>query len=147
MAHNHQVAGSNPAPATKKMSSSYDGDFFLVMRLVPTYGRRVAGENCQWQFARKPSDGNWFANREVSGSRNVTESCPRNQEKILSLVFRIFSLSRSQDPVLRLFATGKNSRRSAKRVKQKKHEVFSFANERRTRRLQATGISCPEIIM
>ena len=33
----------------------------------------VQGENCRWQFARKPSDGNWFANREVSGSRNVTE--------------------------------------------------------------------------
>ena len=32
------------------------------------------------QFARKPSDGNWFANREVSGSRNVTKSlrCPAN---------------------------------------------------------------------
>ena len=29
MAHNHQVAGSNPAPATKKESSSKDGDFFL----------------------------------------------------------------------------------------------------------------------
>jgi len=28
----------------------------------------VWGENCQWQFARKHSDGNWVANREFLGS-------------------------------------------------------------------------------
>jgi hypothetical protein len=31
------------------------------------------------QFARKPSDGNWFASREVSGSLKVTESLHPSQ--------------------------------------------------------------------
>ncbi len=34
----------------------------------------VWGENCRWQFGNEPSDENWFFNREVRGSRNVTES-------------------------------------------------------------------------
>ena len=35
------------------------------------HGWREAGENCQWQFARKSSDVSCAYNREVSGSRNV----------------------------------------------------------------------------
>lgn len=33
VAHNHEVAGSSPAPATKKNDSSPDGSFFLVNEL------------------------------------------------------------------------------------------------------------------
>ena len=33
VAHNHKVAGSSPAPATKIKSSSKDGVFILVQRL------------------------------------------------------------------------------------------------------------------
>ena len=33
VAHNHKVAGSSPAPATKKNGSPKGGPFFLVMKL------------------------------------------------------------------------------------------------------------------
>ncbi len=36
--------------------------------------KRFGGENCQWQFARRLSDANWFRNREIAGSQDVTES-------------------------------------------------------------------------
>lgn len=32
----------------------------------------VGSEDCQWQFARELSDGNWLANREIPGSPKVT---------------------------------------------------------------------------
>jgi hypothetical protein len=47
------------------------------------------GEKCQWHFARKSSDGNWFANREVSGSRNVTR-IPHPQPRKIHLCCRWF---------------------------------------------------------
>ncbi len=52
--------------------------------------RTRKGEKCQWHFARRSSDGNWFANREVAGSRNVTESLPLRHIKMTIRVIVIF---------------------------------------------------------
>ena len=54
---------------------------YSVRRPTP----KVVGEDCRWQSARKPSDGNYVANREVSGSQNVTEPHHSPQENSLGL--------------------------------------------------------------
>ncbi len=51
VAHNHEVAGSSPAPATKINDSSKDGSFFLVLGIrFESATLEVAGINVQWAF-------------------------------------------------------------------------------------------------
>jgi hypothetical protein len=62
--------------------------FFIIEFWDSNFWPEVEGANCQWQFASKPSDGNYVAFVQVSGSRNVTES-PSAHHKI-SRESRIF---------------------------------------------------------
>ena len=64
--------GSSPFIRTKQIVQLLLGFLFGWISLEPNHMRE--GENSLGLFARKSSDGNWFANREVSGSQDATKS-------------------------------------------------------------------------
>ncbi len=45
------------------------------------------GENCQWQFARRLSDAGYDRNREIAGSRNVTDSLAETNQTVYNLSY------------------------------------------------------------
>jgi hypothetical protein len=80
VAHNHKVAGSSPAPATKISARLMTGIFLGRSLIRNCDAKKVVGENCQWQFAREPSPDSYAVLAEVLGPQNVGESCPRYQD-------------------------------------------------------------------
>ena len=77
VAHNHKVAGSSPAPATKKNDSSSDGSFFFVgVRFKSATLEKVAGEKCRCHFARELFRVELVRRMKILGPQNVGESCP-----------------------------------------------------------------------
>ena len=72
LAHNQKVAGSSPAPATKKNTSPKGGVFFLYCR-IENATLKVGGETRQWRVARKPSFADLFAKEYVLEQRDLSE--------------------------------------------------------------------------
>ncbi len=81
MAHNHEVAGSSPAPATKKRIPACLGFFSWSMVVL----LKLRPNRSQVRNASGISQGSPLLKlcfKDVAtGSRNVTESCPRYQDK------------------------------------------------------------------
>ena len=81
MAHNHKVAGSSPAPATKLRSLSKDRVFNLVMEQDSVLRRlhRSQVKNASGILQGNLSDFDCNQSMKVAGPQNVGESCPRYQ--------------------------------------------------------------------
>ena len=62
VAHNHEVLGSSPSPATKEKALSQDRAFSLVTGIsTDQVSLEVLGETCQWHVGNRLSDENLFS--------------------------------------------------------------------------------------
>ena len=70
VAHNHEVPGSSPGPATMKNVSTYVGIFFIIEAMILIWDRaEVEGEQCWEHCARKLSGCNLLHTMKFRGRR------------------------------------------------------------------------------
>lgn len=80
VAHNHKVAGSSPAPATKKKVSSEGWGFFLVPGQAPNLRLEFSPRKYESRTVRRSEQTRRSLLRAfVSGEGQRPLSCPRNQ--------------------------------------------------------------------
>ena len=76
-----EVEGLSPFTPTIEIRPSSRWSYFYVEIEPKPSTSEGEGENRQWRFARRLSDGSYDSNREIAGSRDVTESFHPDQIK------------------------------------------------------------------